>query len=86
MRGRDLPEPLVNHPLGDHVPDFAWPAARLVVETDGAAHDRPRSRESDYVRDAELAVDGWQVIRVTHRRLDRDAGGLERQLRLLLAR
>ena len=39
-----IPRPLVNIRVGEWTPDFLWPEHRLVVETDGAAFHRARSR------------------------------------------
>jgi very-short-patch-repair endonuclease len=48
------------------VPDFRWPAERLVVEADGAAwHDNPLAREDDAERQALLEAHGERVLRVT---------------------
>jgi very-short-patch-repair endonuclease len=44
--------------------DFHWPAARLVVETDGRAfHDNPLARKRDAERDRILRGAGWIVER-----------------------
>jgi very-short-patch-repair endonuclease len=44
--------------------DFAWPAAKLVVETDGGAfHDSPTDRARDERRDRALEHGGWTVLR-----------------------
>jgi len=44
--------------------DFAWPAAKLVVETDGGAfHDSPSDRARDERRDRALEHRGWTVLR-----------------------
>jgi hypothetical protein len=72
---RGLPRPAVNaRPLGYRV-DFLWPAARLVVETDGWASHRTRAAfEEDRVRDQALGVAGFRVLRFTHRQVvDRPA-------------
>jgi very-short-patch-repair endonuclease len=67
-----LPRPLVNHRVHGHTLDFAWPAHRLVVETDGHhAHGDRDSFERDRARDADLAAHGWTVIRFTWRQLTR---------------
>jgi very-short-patch-repair endonuclease len=60
----------VNRPLiigGRRViPDFRWPAQRLVVEADGAEwHDNKLAREDDAERQALLEAHGERVIRVT---------------------
>ena len=48
------------------VPDFRWPAERLVVEADGAAwHDNPVARQEDAERQAVLEAHGERVLRVT---------------------
>jgi very-short-patch-repair endonuclease len=65
-----LPQPLTDHRIGRHIVDFAWPAHRLVAETDGwAAHGDRRAFEADRSRDQELAALGWTVIRFTWRQL-----------------
>ena len=66
----DLEHPDVNVPLtvgGRRVmPDFRWPAQRLVIEADGAAwHDDPTAREDDAERQALLEAHGERVLRVT---------------------
>jgi very-short-patch-repair endonuclease len=44
--------------------DFAWPARKLVVETDGNAyHDSPTDRARDEQRDRLLERGGWTVLR-----------------------
>ena len=50
------------------VPDFRWPAQRLVVEADGARyHDDPTARADDAERQALLEAHGERVLRVTWR-------------------
>jgi hypothetical protein len=65
-----LARPDVNVPLrlGGRVvvPDFRWPAARLVLEADGRAyHDHKVAREDDAERQALLEAHGERVVRVT---------------------
>jgi very-short-patch-repair endonuclease len=61
--------PLVNEPLfiaGRRiVPDFRWPAQRLVIEADGPHHDDPLERAIDKERQRILEAHGDRVIRVT---------------------
>jgi very-short-patch-repair endonuclease len=62
--------PEVNKPLvidGRRlVPDFRWPAQRLIVEADGRKwHDNPVAREDDAERQALLEAHGERVLRVT---------------------
>ena len=85
-----LPEPLVNNRnalgVADIEPDFAWPAARLIVEVDGAsAHDQPGKRASDRRRDLTLRAAGWLVYRVDADRVWKDRDGVIGELRALLA-
>ena len=48
------------------VPDFRWPAQKLVIEADGAAwHDNQLAREDDAERQALLEAHGERVLRVT---------------------
>ncbi|HWK28902.1 MAG TPA: DUF559 domain-containing protein [Solirubrobacter sp.] len=62
---RALPVPRVNAKLlGDEV-DFHWPVQRLVVEVDGAGHERPPARADDGHRDAALRAAGYAVLRFT---------------------
>ena len=50
------------HPIGPYVADFYCPAARLVIEVDGATHDF--SAPSDAARDAYIQAIGLKVVRV----------------------
>lgn len=66
--GLDAPDVNVALSLGGRrvVPDFRWPAKRLVVEADGAAwHDNPLARRDDADRQALLEAHGERVLRVT---------------------
>ncbi len=69
VRDAKLPEPLVNHPLDapDHGhcrPDFMWPAAGLVVETDGwETHGTRVAFLADRRKDAALTAAGYRVVR-----------------------
>ena len=47
------------HPIGPFVVDFYCPAAKLVIEIDGAAHNQRRdadSKRDDYMRSLGLSV------------------------------
>jgi len=70
LRGAGLPRPIAGHPIGPYLADFAWPAERVVVETDGwEFHGHRSAFEDDRARDAYLAASGWVVVRITWRRL-----------------
>jgi uncharacterized protein DUF559 len=61
-----FPRPEVNYRIEGYVCDFVWERHRLIVETDGRqAHDTRRARERDPIRDAELQLAGWMVLRIT---------------------
>jgi REase_MTES_1575/Transcriptional regulator, AbiEi antitoxin len=80
-----IPRPEVNVRIEGFECDFAWRAERLIVETDGAAaHGTPQARERDPVRDAELQLNGWIVIRVPYKRLFNEPGQVAEQLRRAL--
>jgi len=44
--------------------DFAFPAWRVAIESDGWVHTSKGARERDKLRDAELSGWGWQIIRL----------------------
>ena len=50
------------HAIGPFVADFYCPAAKLVIEIDGAAHNE--RQDEDERRDAYMAVLGLKVIRI----------------------
>lgn len=65
-----LPRPETNVHIGRHIVDALWRAPRLIVEVDGFAfHGSRAAFERDRRRDADLAAQGWRVIRVTWRQL-----------------
>ncbi len=66
--------------------DALFRAQRLIVELDSHAwHSSPETFESDRVRDRELAVLGWRVVRVTWRELQRNRAALLADLLSLLS-
>ena len=82
---RGIPRPEVNALIEGYLCDFVWSEQRVIVETDGRrAHGTHRARERDPVRDAELQIAGWRVIRITSERLSREPDRVEEQLRRLL--
>jgi hypothetical protein len=86
IREHQLPEPIQNpHVLGHEV-DALWPDAKLVVELDSwEYHGHRAAFERDRARDPKLLIAGYRTIRVTHRRLDREAAQLAAEIRQLLA-
>jgi very-short-patch-repair endonuclease len=49
------------HPVGRRIVDFACPARKLAIELDGGQH--ADQQEADAERSAELAQNGYRVIR-----------------------
>lgn len=85
-RAYQFPPPHTNITLLDHEVDAFWPAAGLVVELDSWEFHRHRAAfERDRARDPKFMLAGYRTIRVTHRRLDREAQALAAEIRALLA-
>jgi very-short-patch-repair endonuclease len=53
-------------PFGRFVADFCCAQARLVVELDGAPHERPEQMVHDQSRDAWFAEQGFRVVRISN--------------------
>jgi hypothetical protein len=86
IREHRVPPPIQNvHVLGHEV-DALWPQAKLVVELDSWEHHGHRAAfERDRARDPKLLIAGYRIIRITHRRLDREPRQLADEIRQLLA-
>lgn len=63
VRRHGLPEPECQAKVLGFRVDFHWPAARLVVETDGREHDLPAMRAADAARDNLLHLSDFLVLR-----------------------
>ncbi|HEX5988625.1 MAG TPA: DUF559 domain-containing protein [Solirubrobacterales bacterium] len=82
----ELPTPFQNVEVLGHEVDALWPAAKLIVELDSwEFHGHRAAFERDRARDPKLMIAGYRTIRVTHRRLDREADELATEIRQLLA-
>lgn len=80
-----LPRPQVNTVVAGHEVDLCWPEARLVAELDTTAfHGTVAAFHRDRARDAELAVAGWRVVRLSDRQLAGDPDAVAATLRALL--
>jgi very-short-patch-repair endonuclease len=87
VRAAGLPEPQANVLVAGHLVDFFWPSAGLVVEVDGYAFHRGRtSFETDRRRDTDMALADLRAIRLTQRRVQRERGRVQAELRVLVAR
>jgi very-short-patch-repair endonuclease len=58
------------HPVGRFVLDFYCPAAKLVIEVDGAVHEQ--QREQDAARTEHLQQYGYRVLRFTNEQVLND--------------
>ncbi len=90
-RAAGLPQPEVNYwiVLDDGGPpiraDFAWPAHRVIVETDGrGTHGTRQAFERDRRKDLRLSAARWRPARVTSRCLDEEPRLVEATARALL--
>jgi very-short-patch-repair endonuclease len=69
-RTYDLPTPRVNAHVAGHEVDILFEAEKVVVELDGwDFHSDRRSFERDRNKDADLALAGYLVVRITWERL-----------------
>ena len=89
-RRAGLPEPVVGTEIAvngrEWEVDFAWPAQRLCVETDGwAVHGTRSAFERDPVRDADFLLEGGRVVRFTWRRIRDEPDEVVATVRRLLA-
>ena len=64
-REPDRPTFRRQHPVGAYVLDFYCSDARLCIEVDGASHSMGESPERDERRDAWLATQGIETVRVS---------------------
>jgi predicted transcriptional regulator of viral defense system len=93
VRSAGLPEPRRQHWIlladgGAAIrADFAWPAARLAVETDGrGAHLTRPAFERDRLSGQRLAAAGWMQIRATWAQIRREPVRLAETIARLLER
>jgi very-short-patch-repair endonuclease len=85
LRAHRISAPVQNVDVLGHEVDALWPAAKLIVELDSwEFHGDRAAFERDRARDPKLLIAGYRTIRVTHRRLDRDADQLATEIRQLL--
>ena len=54
------------HPINRFIVDFFCPAARLIIEIDGSAHNDPGQRRYDQDRQQFLEQAGFKVLRFTN--------------------
>lgn len=70
-----LPSPEVNVRIGAYLADFLWREQRLVVETDHYVHHRGLvAFQDDRERDLELRRLGYEVLRLSEKQINEEAG------------
>lgn len=81
----DLPPHSTNVEILGKEVDVLWPAAKLIVELDSwEFHSHHAAFQRDRARDTRLLVASYRTARVTHDRLDKEAGALAEEIRALL--
>lgn len=81
-----FPRPEVNDSIEGYLCDFVWREPRVIVETDGQrAHGTTQARRRDPIKDADLQIAGWRVMRIPSVRLFREPEAVMDQVRRLLA-
>jgi very-short-patch-repair endonuclease len=63
-------------PIKSFIVDFVCYRPRLVVELDGSQHAEERHGLQDRQRDAQLATDGFKVVRVWNNDVDSNLNGV----------
>jgi very-short-patch-repair endonuclease len=82
-----LPRPECDASVARFRVDFHWPAHRLVAEVDGwQFHGHRLAFERDRVRDAELQLLGYTVLRFTWRQLRDDPAAVAARVARFLSR
>jgi hypothetical protein len=82
-----LPAPVAQHPVSGKRVDFAWPAQKLIVETDGwQAHGTRAAFQADRAQTNRLQLDGYTVLRFTHADVTRRPKRVAEQIRAALIR
>jgi very-short-patch-repair endonuclease len=73
------------HPVGPCIADFVCPAAKLIVEVDGATHSTADELAHDARRTKYLESEGWTVIRVNNSDVYENMDGVWRTIAARLA-
>ena len=90
LGGSGLPMPVTLFPFPGRqfvagCVDFAYPEAKLVLETDGRRwHARIKELTRDRERDLEAARHGWQTLRFLYEHVDGDPDGTVDTIRVVL--
>jgi len=64
------------HPLGRYIADFYCAEKRLVVELDGAVHQKPEQQTYDQIRNEELEARDLTVLRISNSEVEENLEGV----------
>lgn len=82
-----LPRPEMQYRILGHRLDFVWPAAKVVVETDGwESHSTRRSFQADRTLSNRLQLAGWTILRFTYADVNRRPEEVADAIRVALSR
>lgn len=85
-RDHDLSLPVTGARVLGREVDAFWPKQKLMVEADSWTHHGTRAAfERDRARDAAMQVQGFRVLRLTSRRMEREPETIAEEIRDLLA-
>jgi hypothetical protein len=86
-RARDVPLPSTNVLVESFLVDCHWPREGLVVELDSwGYHGNRQAWERDHSRDATLRMAGYEIHRLTYRRVAEEPARVAAEVLELLAR
>jgi hypothetical protein len=85
-----VPTPELHHKVceGDRFiaeVDLGYPALRIAIELDGSVHLQPEVREKDLVKQNDLILAGWIVLRFTYGRFRRHPEHVVTEIRAAIA-
>jgi very-short-patch-repair endonuclease len=63
-------------PFGRYIVDFAEFGAKLIIEVDGSQHGFEKGAAADRIRDEELALAGFRILRFWNHEVDRNMDGV----------
>jgi very-short-patch-repair endonuclease len=87
LRDHGLPEPVLQHEVGDFRIDAAYPEANIAIEYDSKQeHSDEFQVAADARRRNELQANGWVVLSARHAELKRGGDELAAQIRRILRR
>ncbi|QIG52450.1 endonuclease domain-containing protein [Nordella sp. HKS 07] len=63
-------------PIGRYIVDFAEFGQRLIIEVDGSQHGFEKGEAADRIRDEQLTLAGFRVLRFWNNDVDRNMDGV----------